>query len=142
MKPANDRPPSCKVICWRSSATRALLFGPHKGKACRPSIAVIVRRKRSWVASSLGSRPSSAQDRHPSVPATISSEGDGGDRDVRPGLHLLWPVLTQLSANHLTSFPLHARANSGFLLPVFNAPRYPTAAAWLENLGAVNRPWK
>src|SRR6185295_1968974 len=55
----------------------------------------------------------------------------------------LSPCLTQLRANsHLTSFPLYVRANSGLLLPVFNAPRYPKAAAWLENLGAVNRPWK
>ena len=48
----------------------------------------------------------------------------------RPGPHLL------------TSFPSCARANSGFLAPLLSAARYPNAAQRLENLGAVNRPWK
>ena len=50
--------------------------------------------------------------------------------EVAPGPHLL------------TSFPSCARANSGFLAPLLSAARYPNAAQRLENLGAVNRPWK
>jgi len=50
------------------------------------------------------------------------------------------PPSTFLAPSHLISFPLSARANSGFLLPVLSTRRYPMASVRLENLGAVNRP--